>query len=679
MNSQRVNNINMRAQSKTVEKLSSGFKVNRAADDAAGLSISEKMRKQIRGLTQASANAQDGISMVQIADGALTEVHEMLQRGNELMVKAANGTLSDNDRDYINMEVQQLKTAIDQVATTTKFNELYLFPDNGYSPTMASSATFNKYEIEIGGGGVTSVTHTAAESDIELDDSVINTGNALAKKVAQEYVPNAVKQILESFPSIKSKIDAYGADNSKLKLDLEIKSDDGEGSRLAYVSGTFYMVTPGGSGSPYQEFASFSLTVDKDDYSSSHVTGNNAVKLSELESTLAHEIMHAAMNVATPSGMYPNSSIEDYPLWFKEGTAQLTGGGFPTNWNEGLRNSVLSAADADKNDKVWEYLQKYKIRDNIYTSDENKLIPEPDKNNRVYGDGYLAAAYMGYLANGGTGAVTGASIAEGMDKIFAQITSNPTASFKDNVNTVLTAAGAGVDYDQIIDGINGAETDTGRKDKVIAFVRGLVEATGSSGAGSVIASSLSATAQQVLGDATDLDKQPIWIDLPEKKSSGSSASNTQAALTVLAGSVVGIHAGADADMSNKITVKMFNMSSKALGLADIGLKKNEKTGSMDRYLSEDTATRAINSFATAIDLVSSVRSYYGAIQNRMEHTILNLDNVVENTTSSESAIRDTDMATEAGKSANNNILIQAGQQMMAQANKSNEGILTLMR
>jgi len=113
-------------QAKSTEKLSSGYKINRAADDAAGLSISEKMRKQIRGLTQASTNAQDGISAVQTAEGALNEVQDMLQRMNELAVKAANGTNSEDDRNYIQDEIDQLTTEIDRVAETTKFNETYL-------------------------------------------------------------------------------------------------------------------------------------------------------------------------------------------------------------------------------------------------------------------------------------------------------------------------------------------------------------------------------------------------------------------------------------------------------------------------------------------------------------------------------------------------------------------------
>ena len=123
MNSSRMLNITTSAQAKSTEKLSSGYKINRAADDAAGLAISEKMRRQIRGLTQASSNAQDGISCVQTAEGALTEVHDMLQRMNELAVKAANGTQTTADRGYINQEVQALVSEIDRVASTTTFNE----------------------------------------------------------------------------------------------------------------------------------------------------------------------------------------------------------------------------------------------------------------------------------------------------------------------------------------------------------------------------------------------------------------------------------------------------------------------------------------------------------------------------------------------------------------------------
>lgn len=129
MNSNRQLGITTGIQAKSSEKLSSGYKINRAADDAAGLAISEKMRRQIRGLAQGAQNLQDGISLMQIADGALVEVHEMLQRMNELSVKAANDTLQSVDRKYIQQEMDQLKAQISQVGGSTTFNERKIFDD----------------------------------------------------------------------------------------------------------------------------------------------------------------------------------------------------------------------------------------------------------------------------------------------------------------------------------------------------------------------------------------------------------------------------------------------------------------------------------------------------------------------------------------------------------------------
>lgn len=130
MNSNRMLNVNVADRKKVTEKLSSGYGVNRAADDAAGLAISEKMRRQIRGLTQATANAQDGISCLQIAEGALHEVHDMIQRMNELCVKAANATLDQTDRNYIQSEIRALNEEIDRTGATTTFNEIKLL--NGF-------------------------------------------------------------------------------------------------------------------------------------------------------------------------------------------------------------------------------------------------------------------------------------------------------------------------------------------------------------------------------------------------------------------------------------------------------------------------------------------------------------------------------------------------------------------
>ena len=187
MNSQRMLGLTTTSQAKSTEKLSSGYKINRAADDAAGLSISEKMRRQIRGLTQASANAQDGVSMVQTAEGALTEVHDMLQRMNELAVKAENGTLTSIDRGYIDAEVQQLKTEIDRVASTTTFNEQMLL-NGGLSCNLQVGAesgqtiSFTITAMNTAGLSINGVSCKSAGTADTLNDKV----KAAIKKVSEQ-------------------------------------------------------------------------------------------------------------------------------------------------------------------------------------------------------------------------------------------------------------------------------------------------------------------------------------------------------------------------------------------------------------------------------------------------------------------------------------------------------------
>ncbi len=194
-------NLNQKRNAKIAEKLSSGYRINRSADDAAGLSISEKMRRQIRGLTQASANAQDGISMVQSAEGAMNEIHDMLQRANELAVKAANGTLSDNDREMVDAEIQQIKAEIDKIADHTVFNEKNLFPTNGYSPRSASVLATYQYDMELNlKDGTVAVNGSPNNAAVNGRAGVaVNSGSALADKIANTLVPDAIGHILEAF------------------------------------------------------------------------------------------------------------------------------------------------------------------------------------------------------------------------------------------------------------------------------------------------------------------------------------------------------------------------------------------------------------------------------------------------------------------------------------------------
>ena len=203
MNSNRMLGLTAATQSKSTEKLSSGYKINRAADDAAGLAISEKMRRQIRGLTQASANAQDGISCVQTAEGALNEVHDMLQRMNELAVKAANGTNQTEDQSYIQKEVNNLISEIDRVAATTTFNEKMLLDGKFKSVALqvgAEAASANQISLTIATmnfNGLAGASTLSVSNEGNARASITTIKNAITKLNEQRADLGAVQNRLE--------------------------------------------------------------------------------------------------------------------------------------------------------------------------------------------------------------------------------------------------------------------------------------------------------------------------------------------------------------------------------------------------------------------------------------------------------------------------------------------------
>ena len=221
MNSNRMLNVNTSSQAKSTEKLSSGYKINRAADDAAGLSISEKMRRQIRGLTRASLNAQDGISCAQTAEGAMNEIHDMLQRMNELAVQAANGTNTTVDAGYLDQEVTQLEEEIDRVATTTSFNKQNLL-DGTFSTTLQIGAeqghtlTIDGSKIDcqtatILGGGIDISDPTTAANAISTIESAINSVSEARSYLGAiqnrlEHTVNNLDNVVENTTAAESRI-----------------------------------------------------------------------------------------------------------------------------------------------------------------------------------------------------------------------------------------------------------------------------------------------------------------------------------------------------------------------------------------------------------------------------------------------------------------------------------------
>ena len=458
-NANRMLGITSGAQAKSTEKLSSGYKINRAADDAAGLTISEKMRKQIRGLDKASSNAQDGVSSVQTAEGALTEVHSMLQRMNELAVQSANGTNSSDDRQAIQDEVDQLTTEIDRVAETTKFNEIYLLKGD-------NSNTKNVYMKGHDAGLKGTLTDGAKSATFTMDALQAGDKYTIAGK---EYT------IGSATTEVTALIDKANTDAT---ADTANKTVD--------VNGKTYTITYNAAGNTIADADGTAITLDD---LKKAVTGGSKVT-------------------------YGNTSL----------TA--------------MTDAVADGVDDDDSSIITKDVAETKIKAELLTAN--------------------------------------------------------------NIGTVDQAAT-----------VEDANTANGKTSYTINK-----------------------------GYATVADTLSF-----------------------------NLHVGADADMTNKITVDIDTMNSANLGIKGINVKDASGT----------EATYAIDAIADAVAKVSSQRSALGAVQNRLEHTIDNLDNISENTSSAESRIRDTDMAKEMVNYSKNNILAQAGQSMLAQANQSNQGVLSLLQ
>jgi flagellin len=431
------------------------------------------MRKQINGLDQASTNAEDGVSAVQTAEGALTEVHSMLQRMNELATQASNGTNSESDRDAIQSEIDQLTTEIDRVAETTKFNETYLL--------KGANGTTTKYLAGHDAGITGTFVDSATTATLTVD---LNVGNKV-KIAGQEY--NIVADTSDTLSTADRVDKNTDADDGLTNIQNLIKENSADGTTIN-VNGTVY-------------------TAAEDE--------NGVVRFD--------------------AGTGTTYTAEEMAAKVSDGTSVTSESLFGTD-------EAIIARD-------------YTDESNITAGQAQELIKTAliQANNIGADDEYYSS-----IADDGV---------------------------TDNSDGTYTFA------------INKGQTTIANK---LSF---------------------------------------------------------------------NLHVGADADMSNKITVDIDAMTAAGLGIK--GLNVSDDSGI--------AATYAIDAIADAIQTVSAQRSSLGAVQNRLEHTINNLDNVVENTTSAESRIRDTDMAEEMVEYSKNNILAQAGQSMLAQANQATQGVLSLLQ
>ena len=337
-NANRMLNITTGAQSKSTEKLSSGYRINRAADDAAGLSISEKMRKQIKGLDKASSNAEDGVSSVQTAEGALTEVHSMLQRMNELAVQASNGTNSNTDRSAIQDEISQLTTEIDRVAETTKFNETYLLKggngtkdvymnghDAGLKGTLTDNATTATFKVAAGALDA-GKSVTIGGKDYTIGGTVAEAKALITK--AEGDGAKAEASITIDGTTYTYKTNKWVDKDGKDVTDIENKVN--KGSTVKYGSDSVTVLND-------------NKTHGIDDANSSVISAAKAVELMTNELTAANNIgatKNPATVIADVAGYKADNGIE---FTIGKGTAEVA---------DKLSFSLHVGSDADMTNKI---------------------------------------------------------------------------------------------------------------------------------------------------------------------------------------------------------------------------------------------------------------------------------------------------------------------------------------
>ena len=610
--------------SKSTEKLSSGYKVNRAADNAAGLSISEKLRAQIRGLGKASTNAQDGISLIQTAEGALNEVHSILDRMKELSVQASNDTNTETDRNQIQMEINEMVSEVNRVASTTQFNTMNLLDGSLAEKKSGSSGSVSPDALSLGNktyifelmgvnGKVENVTSTSGVDS----NSFTNNEKELAT-FAKKAAANAVSKLYENYPSLFN-----NSATSGVQVGLDLGGIDGQNGTLAYAQLGYST----GSGSSTMQYT---MKIDTADYNPASFGSMDSNQRANLAATIAHEMTHVAMYDTLTAGMVSGSGR--FPSWFIEGMAQTSSG------DNGWVSNQLSSSSSDA--RIAEYMSNGSVRD--------------------YGAGYLASMYLGQLASG-SDTVSSANIKSGLNKVLGDLSSGKTLN-----ETIAKYTG----YSGVIDFENKVFNSADQATK--SFVHNLLTARGQYGGGSLLASDLSTSTGTAFAVPQDADTNyKVDIDYRAMKNVFSDGIDMDFGGSGFNGGFAesrgGLKLQVGALSGQAVSVFIEAMNARAIGIEGLSVLSFESAGAANASIEE------------AIDKVSTQRAKLGAMQNRLEHTIMNLDNTQENLQAAESRIRDTDMAKEMVQYSMANILEQAGQAMLTQANQSAQSVLSLLQ
>ena len=551
---------NNSAVSKNLEKLSSGYRINRAGDDAAGLAISEKMRAQITGLKTAQKNANDGISLIQTAEGALTEVHSMLNRMVELASQSANGTYQDEDRANLQAEVKALQDEINRISEGTNFNGINLLDGSL-------------------GGKVSAV----GMKDISGDLTILADGQ-LGKEPQAAIYSFDLSQVSIQTTQADGKISAFTIGGVDL-FKANATADDKKVSSSAPVTGVNL------AGKIRDE-----IEIDGNKYD---------VKVTGTKVTLTSQ-----KAIDSPSDISLNVA--------------LTADKAIVNNGQQIAVTVEQEGIGPANQRM--YGQAEFALDTTIVKDGGAL--------KIGDTTYTFAVGKNSSFKGGSNVIDLTDMKAGASNLLGIAAGRLTAAAKNNKNFIVGT---------------GYESDDATSGKV------MIRVTEKEGGVDYEVNNLAGTNGKGSNGGKDDATANDWRNLIQVGSAAMSGSN----LT--------LQIGDTSDDYNQLKVAVGDMSASALGISGIDIS------------TQAGATDAINKVKAAINSVSSTRGDLGALQNRLEHTINNLSVTTENMTAAESRIRDVDMAEEMMAYTKNNILVQASQAMLAQANQIPQGVLQLLQ
>jgi len=619
MNAYRNYNLNTKALSGNLEKLSSGYKINRAGDDAAGLAISEKMRAQITGLDAAQKNVKDGISLVKTAEGAMQEVQDMLNRMDYLATQSANGTYQDEvDRENLQKEVEALKSEINRIADSANFNGIKLLDGSlAVSEAVEASTTTKTEDISGMDRIITSVLGKGETASIEA-----------GKKTILDDVADAPSAVKASFCVDLNTLNfaVTGASGSTVSFSVTLT-----------VGGKDITVTASATVDAHASVVAQAIA-------SAVVAAASSVKINGVDWTVtasAGKLTFTQKNDPTTA----DEARANFDVNIKINKDDTTGLVIKTPANSGTTTTATGgkiAMSASLNAGTHVCTQGVAVSDVNKANTVFKITADDIKDGTQ-----IAIGTKTIVLKVGNTSMDSATLA----KLTAANVTIVTIGANDSLNTALTKIS-----NEIGSEVTFKLKDNAGNEHNITFKLGVSDGANGNEIGLTVQRVSNAT--NIASAFTSLEQ---LADNFAMRVTNTVTTEAKAATNGLT-----LQIGDTSDAFNQMKVIIGDMHTTGMGIQDVDIS------------TQDGAAAAVQTIKDAINYVSGIRGDLGAVQNRLDHTGNNLSVMKENIQDAESTIRDTDVADEMMKYVKNNILVQSAQAMLAQANQVPQGVLQLL-